>query len=240
MEPSPPWEELSKLGEYIVTQLGDPYQQNLVVHWMAHQLAEYLKAEREPTSESERVGARRAATDLIIRLWQVPSHWPYGWPPLEASQLKQLLEDQEPRWQRASSPDQRNEPWWDAALELDDLQRQELRICRYGAIAELDTDAVRTALDAAPASLTDDGDDDLAFMKRQLALRSSIDKWFAEHAQPGENPSRRSHRAQIIERELVSIDERRHDLIRRAAAHAQGYRRRSSRGKGPSRPSQSG
>jgi hypothetical protein len=195
---------------------------------MAHQLAEYLKTEHESENESERATARQAATDLIIRLWQARSHWPGGWPPPEASKLGQLLEDQEPRWQRVSRTGQGNEPWWGAVSELHDLQQQELRICLFGAIAELDTDAIRTALDVA-ARLRNDDDDDLAFMERQLDLRSATDQWFAEHAQPGEMPSRRSHRAQIIERELERIDARRHDLIRSAGKHARSYRRQASR-----------
>lgn len=226
-EPSAPWEDLSKLGEYIVAQLGDPYGENLVVHWMAHQLAEYLKSERDAESESERTVAREAASSLIIRLWQARSHWPSGWPPPEASKLKQLLEDPAPRWERVSSAGASGEPWWDAVSDIEELHREEMRIYLYGAIAELDIDAIGAALDAANRLDAADGDD-LAFMRTALELRGSTDAWFAEHAQPRENPSRRAHRARIIEREIAKIDKRRHDMLRRATAHARSYRRRPS------------
>ena len=229
-EPSPPWGDLSRLGEYIVGQLGaDPYQQDLAVQWMAHQLAEYLKTERESTRESERNKAREAATSLIPRLWEVRNHWPHGWPPPEASRLLHLLEPPaRPARSRSDDPTP-TEPWWSTAPELMELQREELMLWLFGAIVELDLDGIKAATRAAES--VHDADDDLTFLGAQIDFRASADRWFAEHAQAGENVARRAHRAQIIERELVKITKKRDDLIRRSLAGARSYRHRPARAK---------
>jgi hypothetical protein len=225
---SPPWEDLSRLGEYLIAQLGDPYHQDLLAHWMAHQLAEFIQTERDAASESERLAARSAASDLIPRLWEARRHWPSGWPPPEASKLRQLLEQLEPNSLRGSRPDVEGEPWWDALSEIQELHREEMRIYLHGAIAELEITAIAAAL-AAAHDIDATTEEDLEFMRTAVELRGSTDEWFVEHAQHGEKPTRRSHRAQIIEREIANIDERRHHLLGRAVAYAGSYRRKRSK-----------
>jgi len=195
---------------------------------MAHQLAHYLKVEREAESEPDRVAARNAAADLIRKLWHARRHWPYGWPPAEVSKLRELLEDLEPLPQRELPSVDDARPWLGAILEIQELQREEVALYRHGAIAELDMDTIAALISVADNLDTSD-EVDLRFMRSAVQLRATTNEWFTEHAEPGEKPDRRSHRAQIIERELAGIDERRRDLLGRAGAYARSYRRRPSK-----------
>ena len=81
-EDSPPWTDLSKLGEYIVAQLGDDRgDPNLLAHWIAHRLAEHLSEAENADEPEQQEAARVAAAALVPQLWRARAGWPWGWPP---------------------------------------------------------------------------------------------------------------------------------------------------------------
>lgn len=227
-EDSPPWTDLSKLGEYIVAQLGDERgDPNLLAHWIAHRLAEQL-SEAENVHEPERQeAARAAAAALIPQLWGARRGWPWGWPP---DAVKDLVEGVRATHGRRAEP-QSPHPWLATLSELEALHQEERRVWVYGALLELDATALQAALDAALAS--DANADDIATIRRQLRVHREAEQWLADRAEEGERTTRRADRARVFDRALTQIAEQRTALVERALAAARRGRRRAQSSASP-------
>jgi len=68
------WAAISQLGQAIISQLNISEHDTLGC-WMAHRLAELIN--QAETDES----VKEPVTDLVLRIWQLRSDWPNGWPP---------------------------------------------------------------------------------------------------------------------------------------------------------------
>jgi hypothetical protein len=229
-EDSPPWTDLSKLGEYIVAQLGDDRgDPNLLAHWIAHRLAEHLSDAENAQEPARREAARAAAATLIPQLWGARHGWPWGWPP---DAVRDLVEGvraaQSPRVESQSS-----HPWLATLSELEALHQEERKVWVYGALLELDATAPQATLDAAPASDADA--DDIATIRWQLRVYREAQEWLADQAEEGERMTRRADRARVLDRALTQIAEQRAALVERALVAARrGRRRTRSAGSEPS------
>jgi hypothetical protein len=221
-EHSPPWTDLSKLGEYIVAQLvderGDP---NLLAHWIAQRLAEHL-SEAENAEEPERQeAARAAAATLVPQIWGARRGWPWGWPPDAVKNLVEGVRAAQSRHVEPKSP----HPWLATLSELETLHQEERRVWVYGALLELGATALQAALDAAPAS--DANADDIATIRWQLRVHREAEQWLADGAEEGERTTRRADRARVFDRALTQIAEQRAALVGRSLVAARRGRRRT-------------
>lgn len=221
------WADIAQLGQYILDQLGDDRRsENLLVHWVAHRLAEYMHAAEAATDPEERAASRDAAALLIARLWEARGGWPWGWPPQAVSKLFEGLRG-------GAAPFYDDEPvplppWLSSLGELDALAHEERTAWTYGALLELDGDQLRRALEAAPDNSSKD--EDVEQIREQLRFVEQAQEWIAELAKPNEDATRRADRAQILARVFTDIDERRALLLERALKDARrGQRRKPAR-----------
>jgi hypothetical protein len=207
------FDDLSDLGEYILDLLGrDRRSEDLLVHWVAHRLAEHMQRAERARTKREREGARDAAALLITRLWETRAGWSTGWPPGGTKLLDQALGRSDP-WGEAMN-DEPLPPWLSSLRTLDELHRREQRVWIHAAFFELDMVAVRRALEAAPERLDDS--EDLQSLRKQLAVADEAAAWIAPLADEGEDPSRRADRAAILERVLAGIADERKTLVEQA------------------------
>ena len=220
------WDDLAKLGEYILDQLGrDRRSDNLLVHWVAHRLAEHMHTAETADDPRMRESARDAAALLIAQLWQARDGWPQGWPPDAVREFTDGVG-------RAAGRSHGEEvvqlpPWLSTLVELDALQSEERAAWLNGALLEVGAHELRRALEAAPDGAPET--DDLADISWQLRRHENAEDWIAAHAQDGEDPSRRTDRARILERVLEDIAKRRAALIERTLKDARrGQRRKPS------------
>jgi len=234
---SPPWTDLSKLGEYIVAQLDDERgRPNLLAHWIAHRLAEHLHEAENAAEPDQREAARAAAAVLVPQLWCARAGWPRGWPPDTA---KDFLEAIDTARTRQLDKPRSSLPWLATFGELEELRQAERKLWLYGALLELDASSLQAALDAAPESDADA--DDIANLRWQLTRREEAEQWLAEHAQPADRTTRRVDRARALGRALAEVAEQRAVLVKRTLAQARrGQRRTRSSETGESRPDAGG
>jgi hypothetical protein len=221
------WDDVAKLGEYILDQLGrDHRSDNLLVHWVAHRLAEHMRTAETSDDPRERDAARDAAALLIAQLWQARGGWPQGWPP---DAVRKFVEGVRPAaGQSYGEGVPQLPPWLSTLVELELLHREELTAWLNGALLEVGADELKRALDTAPDDAPEPAAD-LLDIQWQLRRHESAEEWIAVHAQEGEDPSRRADRARILERVLKGITERRAALIQRTVKDARrGQRRKPS------------
>ncbi len=227
------WDDLAKLGEYILDQLGrDRRSESLLVHWVAHTLAERMQAVSVASEPAEREAAREAASLLIARLWQARGGWPSGWPP---DAVREFV-DGIPRGKGGHFQEQapaQLPPWLSTFGELDALQWEEREAWRNGALLEVGDGELRRALDAATASSQASDLDDLRW---QLRHHETAAEWFASHAEDGEDIGRRADRARVLERVLNDITARRAALFELTLNDARRGIRRKPRGAVSKRP----
>lgn len=101
MEPSKPPKDILELGRYLVRELEFEDGVDTLGRWMAHHVAELIdRAENAPT-ETERLAARRDATETILKIWEHRASLPGGAYPLKAYQdaigfLERLQPDRNP------------------------------------------------------------------------------------------------------------------------------------------------
>jgi hypothetical protein len=216
------WDDLAKLGEYILAQLAhDPRSDNLLVHWVAHRLAENMQTAETADNPREREAARDAAALLIAQLWEARAGWPRGWPP---DSVRHFVEGVERAAGSSYGEPTRLPPWLSTLTELETLAREERAAWLNAALLEVGSEELRRALDAAPDS--EPTPDDLSDMRRQLLYHENAEEWIVESADEGEDPSRRADRARILERVLHDIAERRAALVKQTLKDARRGQRR--------------
>jgi hypothetical protein len=220
------WDDLTKLGEYILDQLGhDRRSDDLLVHWVAHQLAEHMQAAETADDPAERGAAREAAALLIAQLWRARGGWPQGWPPDAVQRFTHGV-------RHAVAQNHEEEivqlpPWLSTLAEHAVLQWEERVAWTNAALLELGDDQLRQALEAAPDPAPEPAD--IGGISWQLSRYEKAEEWIADYAQEGEDPSRRKDRAEILGRVLTDISERRASLIERTLKDARrGQRRKPS------------
>jgi hypothetical protein len=218
------WNDLAKLGEYILDQLGrDRRSEDLLVHWIAHRLAERLHTAETADDPGARDAARESAALLITQLWQARSGWPQGWPPDAVRKFADGVRGATGQ----SYPDEKVvplPPWLSTLGELIALQSEEREAWVNGALLELDGDGLRRTLEVAPDDASEPTD--LSDIRRQLRRYEEAEDWIAAHAQDSEDASRRADRARILGRVLEGLAERRAELIERALKDARRGQRR--------------
>lgn len=224
------FEDLSALGEYILDLLGrDRASENLLVHWVAHRLAEHMQRAEGARTRREREEARDAAALLITRLWETRAGWSSSWPPEALATLERALGPFD-RWRKEEPADEPLPPWVSSLESITDLQRRESQAWLYAALLELDMAPLRRALEVAPhAGL--DTDSDLQLLRREVDAAESAAKWIVSQATEDEDPSRRADRAAVLGRVLADIAEERNRLVEQALKDA----RRNQKRKRPSR-----
>lgn len=216
------WDDLSKLGEYILAQLGDDRRSdNLLVHWVAHRLAEQMQRAETASDPREREAASGAAALLIAQLWEARGGWPQGWPPDAVRDFAEGVRRAQGAAYGEASP---LPPWLSTLSELAALQEEERAVWLHAALLEVGAEELRRALEAAPDSHPEP--DDLSDIRWQLRFHESAEEWIADRAKEGENPSRRADRARILERVLRDIATRREALIERTLKDARRGQRR--------------
>lgn len=207
------FDDLSALGEYILDILGrDRRSDNLLVHWVAHRLAEHMQRAERARTKREREEARDAAALLITRLWEARAGWSTGWPPEGSWILAQAL-GRTDGW-NDETYGSRLPPWLSSVHALDELHQREWRVWLHAAFLELDAVAIRRALEAAPQGLSDA--EDLRSLRKQLQRADEAAEWITPLANEGENPARRADRAAILERVLAGIANERTTLVEQA------------------------
>lgn len=219
------WHDLSKLGEYILAQLGgDRRSDNLLVHWVAHRLAEHMQKAETASAPREREAARDAAALLIAQLWEARGGWPQGWPPDAVREFAEGVRRAQGSAYGQASP---LPPWLSTLSELTSLQQEERLVWLHGALLEVGAEELRRAVETVPNSHPEP--DDLNDIRWQLRCHEKAEEWIAGQAEEGENPSRRADRVQILERVLRDILTRREALIERTLKDARrGQRRKPS------------
>src|SRR4051794_14776749 len=106
------FDNLSALGEYILDLLGrDRRSEDLLVHWIAHRLAEHMQRAERARTKREREASREAAALLITRLWETRAGWSTGWPPEALQVLERALGPFE-NWRGEELGDQLLPPWF--------------------------------------------------------------------------------------------------------------------------------
>lgn len=208
------FDDLSTLGEYILDLLGrDRRSEDLLVHWVAHRLAEHMQRAERARGKREREDARDAAALLITKLWESRAAWSRGWPPEAQKKLEQAFGRFEP-WRDEQPVSQPLAPWLSTLDAIAELQRREFEAWFYGALLELDAAPLRRALELAPQ--TDFEDSDLLLLRKELDAAERAATWIASLAHEGEDPSRRADRASILARVMANIAEERDLLVKQA------------------------
>ena len=70
MGPSKPPKDVLELGRYLVRELGFEDGVDTLGRWMAHHLAELIDKSETSSTESERLRARKTATETIVKIWE--------------------------------------------------------------------------------------------------------------------------------------------------------------------------
>jgi hypothetical protein len=70
MEPSKPPKDVLGLGRHLVRELGFEDGVDTLGRWMAHHLAELIDKAENGVCATERVEARKSATETILKVWE--------------------------------------------------------------------------------------------------------------------------------------------------------------------------
>lgn len=159
------------LGKRIVKELDLEDSVDTLGRWMAHRIAELMEQAEQAPTEAEREAAKRECTDVIIRLWEHRTKFPFK-PPLAdiAKFLRNLTSDSPPpHWEKPESPDG---TWHSILPHLEKLQEREYRICRDAAIAETSLEEEREWLEEHREEMSDDECEIIEYL---LKLREQMD-----------------------------------------------------------------
>lgn len=208
------WNDVAKLGEYILDQLGrDRRAGDLLVHWVAHYLAEQMCLASSTEDGSAREAARARSASLIAQLWNARGGWPEGWPPRAVQTFVTGVRGASGQIHR--DKDQAPLPPWLATVgELDALHHAEQTAWLNAALLEVGIDELQAALDAAPAA--DSELDDLTDIRWQGDQHELAELWFSDHAEAGEDVTDRQDRTRVVRRVLEDVSTRRKALIDRS------------------------
>lgn len=133
------WGDVVRLGGLIVTELGLQESNDTLGRWMSHRLAEVMSLAESAEDATERAEACRAASELIIRLWEHRAGWPKGWPPKATAALTRGAV----RYARREEPT--GSDWLDSMSELDSLQAREREIWTELGLLDFDVESERRA-----------------------------------------------------------------------------------------------
>lgn len=154
------------LGKRIVKELDLEDSVDTLGRWMAHRIAELMERAEQAETEAEREAAKREYTNVIIRLWEHRSKFPFK-PPLAdiAKFLRNLTSDLPPsHWEKPEPPD----GTWNSILpHLEKLQEREYSICRNAAIAEISLEQEREWLEEHREEMSDDECDIIKYLLRE-------------------------------------------------------------------------
>lgn len=170
-ESSKPWTSVVTLGKRIVKELDLEDSVDTLGRWMAHRIAELMEQAEQAPTEAEREAAKRECTDIIIRLWEHRTKFPFK-PPLAdiAKFLKNLMSDPSPSlWEKPEPPDG---TWSRILPHLEKLQDREYWICHQAAIAETSLEKEREWLKEHHQEMSDD---ECQIIESLLKLREQMD-----------------------------------------------------------------
>jgi hypothetical protein len=218
------WSDVAAGARYILDQLGPArHSDNLLVHWVAQRLAEYVAEAETASNDAIRDAARDKAALLVAQLWHARGGWPRGWPPDSAREFVDGIKNAQSRYYGDPGP---LPPWLSTLPALVGLEAEEKEAWVYAALLELDADELRRALDAFPEEEADS--DEAQRMRWQLERHEHACEWIADQAQEGEDPAKRPQRAKILERVLADLAERRAALYDRALRDVRSGRSRKA------------
>lgn len=133
------WGDVVQLGALIVAELGLEDSNDTLGRWMSHRLAELMSRADSAKTTAERDEARRAASELIIRLWDHRAGWPEGWPPKATTALSRGSS----RYARREEPT--GSAWLDSLPDLDSLQAREREVWTELGLLDFDVESERRA-----------------------------------------------------------------------------------------------
>lgn len=131
------------MGQRILEELQLHQEMDTLAHWMAHYLAEKMEQAESASVGEAKESAKRECVELILRLWECRHSWPLSAPLKDvADRLDELLKPK-PWYFNASKE---ADPYLELLHGLEDLGRQEYRLCLSGWIAGLNLDQERAYL----------------------------------------------------------------------------------------------
>jgi hypothetical protein len=216
MARSKPWTAVVRLGERIVEEFALGNSVDTLGRWMAHRVAELMDRAERATSGAGREAARRECSDLIMRLWERRSHWPYGRPLGEvAGLLKNLISDGTSYGSRHEGSEVKIDPrsWLGILPPLRQLQYREDELCRNAAIADFDLEADRKWLSQHGQDLSEE---EREILERLIRERERMDGQYFELDKtrvPNFASLSPAKRAQLVHEALKKIEEERHKLL---------------------------
>lgn len=204
------------MGEQIVGEFGLGDSVDTLGRWMAHRVAELMDRAERARAGAEREAARRECSDLIIRLWERRSHWPYGRPLGEvAGLLKNLISDGTNYESRYEDSEVKIDPqsWLGILPRLRQLQYREEEMCRKAAIADFDFEADHKWLSQHGQDLSEEEREIMEYLIRE---RERMDGQYFELDKtraPNFASLFPAKRAQLVHEALKKIEEERQKLI---------------------------
>jgi len=180
MVTSKDYQDVARLGERIVkslrSSLRDRGDHDLLTRWICHEVTESMAAVNKAKNARAHNQAVRAATDLILLLWEHRSDWPEGWPPKAVQTRLARLERRTSRWD--PEPEPSGSVWFDAIRQLDLIEHNEYRLVLQVGLLEDGVEDVRALLDELPAKPYGEEDpEDIQTLKRQVALHDEAREW---------------------------------------------------------------
>jgi hypothetical protein len=160
------------LGKQIVNELGLDNSVDTLARWMAHRVAELIERAEHTSTDEERDLARRECSDLIIRLWERRTQWPYGRPLGEVAEFLENLINEPSRYNQTPQESDKH-TWVGSLLRLLSLLEREEAVCRNAAIAELNLEKEREWLSQHSEDLSAE---EVKIIERLLDLRKRLDE----------------------------------------------------------------
>ena len=133
------WGDVVRLGQTIVAELGLQDSNDTLGRWMSHRLAELITKAESAADEAEQENARKAATDLVIALWDHRAGWPKGWPPKATAALAR------DRSAYVRQEESTGSPWLDSLSDLDRLHAREREVWMELGLLDFDVESERRA-----------------------------------------------------------------------------------------------
>lgn len=200
------------MGEQIVNGLDpsakrSPAEPDLLSRWIAHEIADAMKAVDRARSAVARQRAVRHATDLILSLWEHRSAWPSGWPPEPARARIEQLDDR----RSGNSAKKTGSPWLDRFLDLFSLWLDEGRLWWKLGLLEKGVEEERIALEALPKA--EDEEFDLEILEREIKLHDAAQAWLDEN-----DASTKAKAKALVEKTFGQIATQRRALQKEALA----------------------
>lgn len=142
---------------------------------MAHCIAELMDRAEQAEADADRQEARRECADLIMRLWERRSHWPYGQPLAGVAGFLRNLTTSETSYgqmsEQSEAPVDRRS-WIGILPRLMRLHEREEQVCRDAALAEINLEEERAWLAEHPEELSDK---EREIIERLHKLRERLD-----------------------------------------------------------------